>query len=156
VLGALAATQCNHVVRRHADCPFPIRSPEDFARCLDRPLESILKSLFLEVSDVDRPARFAIAVCPMPARADLAILARHWNVKRVRLAGRADLEAMLGYPPTGVSPLGAGVWHTVIEDSAFAHEKVLVGAGVAGVEIELAPDDLMLACGATRLAFACR
>lgn len=154
VSAALATAGIPFVVRRHADCPIPILSPKDFARCLGRPLDVITKSLFLELDATEGAPSFAIAVCAVPHRVDFAALARRWNVASVKLAPRASLAEKLGFPPTGVSPLGADPYPVAIDEAVFSHESILVGGGVAGVEIELAPADLQRACGATRLAFA--
>jgi len=156
VQAQLAESGVQHVVRRHADCPFPVRSPDDFARCLGRPLDCIAKSLLVEMADAEQPARYAVAVAPIPTRINFGILARHWNVQKVRMASAAELAARLNYPPTGVSPLGCGDLPVVIDDSVFGHETVMVGGGAAGVEIEIAPEDLRRVVGATRMAIATR
>lgn len=154
VAAALAQAGIPHVVRRHADCPFPVLSPRDFARCLARPLDVITKSLFLELTDNTQPSAYGIAVCSVAHRIDFGVLARRWNVPEVRLASRAALAEKLGFPPTGVSPLGCAPYPVAMDESVFAHETVLVGGGVVGVEIEIAPADLQRATGAARLAFA--
>ncbi len=152
--GALAAAGVAYTVRRHGDCPFPIRSPQDFARCLGRPVDAITKTLFLEIATQEAPAGFALAVCPVPCRADFDLLARHWNAALVRLGRRNDVATMLEYPPNSVSPLGCDGFRVAIDEAVYAHATVLVGGGVTGVEIEINPEDLRRACGGTRLAFA--
>jgi Cys-tRNA(Pro)/Cys-tRNA(Cys) deacylase len=154
VASALAKADVPHTIRCHADCPFPILSPKDFARCLGWPLGRITKSLFLELTAPDANASFAMAVCGVVHRVDFSILARRWNVAHVKLASRASLAEQLGYPPTGVSPLGVNSFPVAIDEAVFSHETVLVGGGVAGVEVEIAPVDLQRASGAARLAFA--
>src|SRR5262245_40722384 len=106
VLAALADSGVSYVMRRHGDCAVPIKRPEDFAQCLGRSVDAITKSLFLELRNGETPGGYAIAVCSIPRRVDFTVLARQWNVPVVRLATRAELAAALGYPPTGVSPLG--------------------------------------------------
>lgn len=154
VLAALMAAGVPFQIRRHADCDQPIHTPADFARCLGRPLDVITKSLFLEIATTEAPAGFALAVCSVPHRADFSVLARRWNAALVRLASREVLFDRLGYPPTGVSPLGWEEYPVAIDEAVFAHQTILVGGGVPGVEVEIAPGDLQRACGASRLAFA--
>lgn len=153
VQAALTEAGVSYVVHRHADCPFPVRSPADFARCLGRPLGAITKTLLLEVATAEAPAGLGLAVCPAALRVNFAVLARRWNAVLVRLAGRDLVEVKLGYPPNGVSPLGCGHHPVAIDEATFAHETVLIGAGVTGVKIEIAPADLQRICGAGRLAF---
>ena len=154
VAAALASSAAPHVVRRHSECPFPILAPRDFARCLARPLDVITKSLFLELLASGQAPAYGVAVCSIPHRVDFTALAKRWNVAEVKLASRATLAEKLGFPPTGVSPLGCEPYPVAMDEAIFAHETILVGGGVAGVEIELAPADLQRICGATRFAFA--
>jgi Cys-tRNA(Pro)/Cys-tRNA(Cys) deacylase len=138
-------------VYRHADFPDPIRSPADFARALDYAPGRIAKSLFFRC----QPSRqYGILVCPTTQRADLRLLAQHIGCRRVQLAGPDELLAILDYPPTGVSPLGAGAVPVFMDEALMAFPTVLVGAGEAGVEIEIAPADLKLITEATVLDVA--
>lgn len=136
---------------RHADFPNPIRSPADFAHALGYAPERIAKSLFFRCQP---SGQYGILVCPTTRRADLRLLAQHIGCRRVQFAGPEALLATLDYPPTGVSPLGAGAVPVFVDEALMAFPTVLVGAGEAGVEIEIAPADLKLITGATVLDVA--
>ena len=64
--------------------------------------------------------------------------------KRTSLAAQADAERATGYVVGGISPLGQRRHlPTTIDDSALAWETILVSAGRRGLQIELAPSDLV-------------
>ena len=80
------------------------------------------------------------------------------NVKKARAACGAaevspvkpeELPALTGYVRGGCSPLGMKrKFPTYIDASVTGHETVFVSAGVRGVQLELAPADLVAATGA--------
>lgn len=154
VLTALADAGVGYTVHQHADCLISIRGPGDFARCLARPIDVVTKTLLLEFTGACGETEFALAVCPVNRRADFATLARSWNCGRLQLASRDRLADRLDYPANGVSPLGCEACPVALDDSLFSFETIFVGAGVAGVELEISPLDLQRACRATRLDFA--
>jgi Cys-tRNA(Pro)/Cys-tRNA(Cys) deacylase len=64
--------------------------------------------------------------------------------KRVALAERTQAERATGYVAGGISPLGQRRrLATTIDDSALAHETILVSAGRRGLQLELDPRDLV-------------
>ncbi|HYO48747.1 MAG TPA: YbaK/EbsC family protein [Chloroflexia bacterium] len=138
-------------VYRHADFPDPIRTPADFAHALGYEPGRIAKSLFFRCQP---SGQYCILVCPSTMRADLRQLAQYIWCRRIQFAGSEELLASLDYPPTGVSPLGAGAVPVFMDEALMAFPTVLVGAGEAGVEIEIAPADLRLITGATVLDVA--
>lgn len=59
------------------------------------------------------------------------------------MAKTEELAEIIGYPPNGVSPLGApNDVPVLVDDSLLEFPSVLIGAGQAAVEIELPPTDL--------------
>ncbi|HEX9987865.1 MAG TPA: YbaK/EbsC family protein [Chloroflexia bacterium] len=135
-------------VYRHADFHDPIRSPADFAHALGYAPERIAKTLFFRCQP---SGQYGILVCASTMRADLRLLAHHMGCRRVQLAGPGELLAILDYPPTGVSPLGADAVPVFMDEQLLTLPTVLIGAGEAGIEIEIAPADLKLITGATVL-----
>lgn len=102
------------------------------------------------VADVD--GQLTVCVLPVAEQLDLRALG-----KRAKLAERADAERATGYVAGGISPLGQRKrLPLLLDESAAAHQTIHVSAGRRGLEIELAPADLLrLAGGRTaRLARA--
>ena len=88
----------------------------------------------------------ALTVCIVPAGDQLDLRALG---KRAAMAGTERAERVTGYVAGGISPLGQRRrLPTLVDDSALAHETVFVSAGRRGLEIELAPADLVALTGA--------
>ena len=70
--------------------------------------------------------------------------------KRAELAAQAEAERATGYVVGGISPLGQRKrLPTTVDASALEWETILVSAGRRGLQIELAPSDLIALTGAT-------
>jgi Cys-tRNA(Pro)/Cys-tRNA(Cys) deacylase len=96
-----------------------------------------------------------VALVPAPSRLDLAALARACGAATAALAPAADAERVTGYAVGGISPLGQRrPLPTVVDVTATRFPTVYVGAGQAGLELELRPDDLLRLCEATSAAIA--
>ncbi|MEV5447982.1 YbaK/EbsC family protein, partial [Streptomyces sp. NPDC052644] len=64
--------------------------------------------------------------------------------KRAALADRAAAERSTGYVRGGISPLGQRRrLPTVVDVSALDHDTVYVSAGRRGLQLQLAPADLV-------------
>jgi Cys-tRNA(Pro)/Cys-tRNA(Cys) deacylase len=88
---------------------------------------------------VSQDGALSVAVVPVAAQLDLRALG-----KRAALAERAAAERATGYVLGGISPLGQRKpLPTLLDESALGHETIFVSAGRRGLEIELAPDDLV-------------
>jgi Cys-tRNA(Pro)/Cys-tRNA(Cys) deacylase len=100
------------------------------------------------VADVD--GTLTVAVVPVEAQLDLRALGKR--------AGMADLKAAeraTGYVAGGISPLGQRRrLPTVVDERALAHPTIHVSAGRRGLELELAPGDLVTLTGARVAAIA--
>lgn len=104
------------------------------ARTLGRPPEQLFKTL---VASVD--SRLQVFVVPADRQLDLRAVG-----KRTALADQADAERATGYVVGGISPLGQRRrLPTTVDESALAWETILVSAGRRGLQIELAPNDLV-------------
>jgi Cys-tRNA(Pro)/Cys-tRNA(Cys) deacylase len=90
-------------------------------------------------------------VCPVNKRVDLAAVATNLQCKKVEMASQSELEGEVGYPPTGVSPLGLEGMPVFMDASLFDCPTILIGAGEKGIELELSPADLRDITGASIL-----
>ena len=99
----------------------------------------VLKTLVVNVGD-----DYTVCVVPAADQLDLKHVA-----KRAAMADTGRAERVTGYVAGGISPLGQRRrLPTFVDGSALEHETVFVSAGRRGLEIELAPDDLVSLTGA--------
>jgi Cys-tRNA(Pro)/Cys-tRNA(Cys) deacylase len=118
---------------------------EAAADALGVPHERIFKTLLAEVDGA-----LTVAVVPVSGSLDLKALAAAAGGKRAQMAEAKDAERATGYVIGGISPLGQRRrLPTVVDASASAFPTVYVSAGRRGLQIELAPADLVRLTGAT-------
>ena len=102
------------------------------------------------VADVD--GELTVVVVPVEAHLDLRVLG-----KRARMADPKSAERATGYVAGGISPLGQRRrLPTILDESALAFGTIHVSAGRRGLELELAPADLLALTGGRTAAVASR
>ncbi len=140
---ALERAGVAHVVRAYEHDPASTAAAGGYgveaATALGVDPATVLKTLLVEVDD-----RLVVAVCPVPSRLDLKAVAAAVGGKKARMADPAAAERSTGYVVGGISPLGQRRrLTTVVDGSALTHPAVLVSGGRRGLDLELAPADLV-------------
>ena len=106
---------------------------------LGLPPEQVFKTLVVSVD-----GNLTVAIVPVAAQLNLKALADAAGGKRAELAGRAAAERATGYVTGGISPIGQRRrLPAVIDSSALRWPAVYCSAGQRGLELELAPADLI-------------
>jgi Cys-tRNA(Pro)/Cys-tRNA(Cys) deacylase len=107
--------------------------------------ERLFKTLIAEVDDKS----LAVAVVPVAGSLDLKALAGAVGGKKAKMADPAAAERATGYVTGGISPLGQRRrLPVVIDETALDHDTVFCSAGQRGLQIEIAPADLIRAVAA--------
>ncbi|HPJ00132.1 MAG TPA: Cys-tRNA(Pro) deacylase [Enterococcus sp.] len=85
-----------------------------------------------------------VAVIPSNRELDLKKIAKASNNKKVEMLHLRDLETTTGYIRGGCSPVGMKkLFPTYIDQSATSLATMIVSAGRRGLQMELAPQDLV-------------
>jgi Cys-tRNA(Pro)/Cys-tRNA(Cys) deacylase len=99
----------------------------------------VLKTLAASVD-----GRLVLAVIPVDRELDLKRLAEAFGGGKATMADPIDAERSTGYVVGGISPLGTRrVLPVVVDGAALEHATVFVSAGRRGMQVELAPADLV-------------
>lgn len=116
----------------------------DAAEALGVEPERIYKTL---VATLDE--RLVLAVVPVGRELDPKRLADACGGRRADLADPAVAERATGYVIGGISPLGSRrPLPVVVDNTAREQATIFVSAGRRGLQLELAPEDLVWLAGA--------
>jgi Cys-tRNA(Pro)/Cys-tRNA(Cys) deacylase len=112
--------------------------------------ERVFKTLVAEVDGA-----LTVGVVPVAGQLDLKALAAAAGGKKAAMADVAAAERATGYVAGGISPLGhRRRLKVVVDSSALGYATIYCSAGRRGLELELAPADLVRAAGAVVAAIA--
>jgi Cys-tRNA(Pro)/Cys-tRNA(Cys) deacylase len=140
----LARLGISHNLRRYDHDPRHPSYGQEASAALGVPPGQVFKTL---VADVD--GQLTVAVVPVSGSLDLKALASAVGGKRAVMADPVQAERASGYVTGGIAPIGLRKRLTVIVDeTALSYAKVYCSAGQRGLEIELAPADLIKAADA--------
>jgi Cys-tRNA(Pro)/Cys-tRNA(Cys) deacylase len=106
--------------------------------------ERVFKTLVAELDD----GRLAVGIVSVATSLNLKLLASALGAKRAEMADMNKAERATGYVAGGISPIGQKKrLATVLDASAELFETIYVSAGRRGLEMELAPKDLLKLTG---------
>lgn len=135
---AVAASGIPHRVVRIE----PARSAEDAAERQGIPLKALIRTIVVRRGEDD----YLFVLVPAGRRFDWPKLRAHLGVARMSLPDADEAQAATGYVRYTITPFGSTRAWPVIADAAIMDEPlVAIGGGGFGVNIHLAPRDLVTA-----------
>lgn len=146
-IAALEKAGIAHDVHRYAHDPRNQNYGDEAVAALTEALgvsaDAIFKTLVVEVGGT-----LAVAVLPVPRRLSLKAVAAALSDStaggKAAMADEKAVKRATGYVFGGVSPIGQrSALPTVIDSSALGWPQVLCSAGRRGMDVALAPDDLV-------------
>lgn len=115
-------------------------SAENVARKIGKPIEKVFKTLMLHGDKTGE----IVAVIPGNCEVDLKAMAAISGNKRCRMVPLKEIQPLTGYIRGGVSPMGMKKYFpTFVDESSLNCDKICVSAGIRGLQIYLAPRDLI-------------
>lgn len=135
----LSRQKVPHTVHEYAHDPRRTAFGEEAVAALGVDPARVFKTL---VATVD--GTLAVGVVPVAGSLDLKALAAAVGGKRAAMADVGDAERATGYVRGGISPLGQRKrLPTAVDTSAMTFPTIFVSGGRRGLQVELAPADLV-------------
>ena len=101
-------------------------------------------SVFKTLVVTDGAKAHALALVPVARKLGLSAVARVLGWKRAEMGNPADAQRLTGYVLGGISPFGGKKrLPTAVDEALLLPERVHVSGGRRGLEIRIAPNDLV-------------
>ncbi len=111
--------------------------------------DQVFKTLLAKVDGLATPG-LVVGIVPVSGQMSLRELAVAVGAKRAEMCDPAVAERITGYVVGGISPFGQKrLLPTVIDETCQLYDTVFVSGGKRGLDIEIAPDDLIRVLAAT-------
>jgi Cys-tRNA(Pro)/Cys-tRNA(Cys) deacylase len=121
------------------------RSAEESADFQGIPLTALLRTIVVRRGEDD----YVFVLVPAGRRFDWPKLRSHLDVSRLSLPDAEEAHAVTGYERYTITPFGARrAWPVIADASIIDQPVVAIGGGERGVNVHLAPQDLVAATGA--------
>jgi|SRR6187431_1190708 len=115
-------------------------SAEESAALQGIEVGALLRTIVVRRGDDD----YLFVLVPAGRRFDWPRLRAHLGVRRLTLPDADEAREVTGYERYTITPFGATrAWPVILDASALAFEQVSVGGGAFGVNLHLAPADLV-------------
>ena len=123
----------------------PAGSAEESAELQRIPLRALLRTLVVRRATDD----YLFVLVPGGRRFDWSKLRAYLGVKRMTMPDADEARAVTGYERGAITPFGAAKALPVIVDAvALGEPLVAIGGGARGVNLHLAPQELVEKLGA--------
>jgi Cys-tRNA(Pro)/Cys-tRNA(Cys) deacylase len=120
-------------------------SAEESADLQGIPLAALLRTIVVRRGEGD----YVFVLVPGGRRFDWPKVRARLGVKRLSLPDAEEAHAVTGYERGAITPFGATrAWPVIVDASAAELPMVAIGGGAHGVNIHLAPADLVRALAA--------
>lgn len=120
-------------------------SAEESAEFQGIPVEALLRTIVVRRGEED----YLFVLVPAGRRFDWPKLRAHLGVSRMSLPDADEAQAATGYVRYTITPFGATrAWPVIADASISGLDTVAIGGGAPGVNLHLAPADLVAALGA--------
>ena len=120
-------------------------SAEESASLQGIPLGALLRTIVVRRGADD----YLFVLVPAGRRFDWPKLRAHLGINRMTLPDADEARAVTGYVRYTITPFGSSrAWPVIADDSITGLPVVAIGGGAHGVNLHLAPDDLVAALGA--------
>jgi Cys-tRNA(Pro)/Cys-tRNA(Cys) deacylase len=118
----------------------PANSAEQSAELQGIELDALLRTLVVRRGADD----YLFVLVPGGRRFDWPKLRAHLGVKRMTMPDAHEARAATGYERGAITPFGAArAWPVLIDGAAMDRPLVAIGGGLRGVNLHLAPGDLV-------------
>ena len=123
-------------------------SAEESAEFQGIPVEALLRTIVVRRGEDD----YLFVLVPAGRRFDWPKLRAHLGVSRMSLPDADEAQAVTGYVRYTITPFGATrAWPVIADASISGLDTVAIGGGAPGVNLHLAPGDLVAALGAEQV-----
>lgn len=132
----------SHTIHQYEHDPRADSYGLEAAEVLGQDPKKVFKTLLFCLNG--EPKNLAVAIIPVDQKLNLKLAAKAAKGKKADMADPEIAQKTTGYVVGGISPLGQKKsLPTFLHESATDQDTICVSAGKRGLEIELAPKDLL-------------